>query len=79
MADNQSLAVNQMVASVATDYLLRLTSGGLKRFATYFDLESGSMRSRYITPEEIAGVARKPIDHLISPSRNAGKASGRSR
>lgn len=65
-ANNQSLAVNQQVAAVATDYLLRLVSGGLKRFATYFDLESGSMRSRSITPEEIAGLARKPVDYVIA-------------
>lgn len=53
LANAQSLAVNQQVAAIATDYLLRMLSGSLKRFATYFDLESGVMRSRYITPEEI--------------------------
>src|SRR5215475_5890244 len=40
LANAQSLAVNQMVASVATDYLLRLVSGGLKRFRTWFDLSA---------------------------------------
>jgi PRTRC genetic system ThiF family protein len=54
LANTQSLAVNQMVASVATDYLLRITHGGLRRFATYFDLGAGSMRSRYISVEEVA-------------------------
>ncbi len=64
LANDQSLAVNQMVASIATDYLLRFCFGGLRRFATYFDLEAGSMRSRYITPDEIAGLIRKPVAFL---------------
>ena len=48
LENTQSLAVNQMVASIATDYLLRMLTGGLKRQATYFDLVSGSMRSTWI-------------------------------
>lgn len=59
LANAQSLAVNQMVAAVATDYLTRVVFGGLRRFATYFDLESGSMRSLYITGEEIAKFAKR--------------------
>lgn len=53
LANTQSLAVNQMVASIATDYLLRMLTGGLRKYATYFDLVSGSMRSNYILPEVI--------------------------
>jgi PRTRC genetic system ThiF family protein len=64
LADAQSIAVNQQVAALATDYLLRMVWGGLKRFATYFDLESGSMRSRYISPEEIAAAANCTVDHI---------------
>lgn len=46
--NQQSLFVNQQVAAIASDYLLALTlTGGLKRFATYFDSQSGSMRSLY--------------------------------
>jgi PRTRC genetic system ThiF family protein len=59
LANAQSLAVNQMVASVATDYLLRIVFGGLKRFGTYFNLESGSMRSLYCTAEEIVKFAKR--------------------
>lgn len=59
LANAQSLAVNQMVASVATDYLLRIVFGGLTRLGTYFDLNSGSMRSRYCTAEEIAKFAKR--------------------
>jgi len=66
MANAQSLAVNQMVAAIATDYLLGLVNGGLRRFATFFDLLSGSMRSRYITPEEVARVIGKPASYVIS-------------
>lgn len=59
LANAQSLAVNQMVAAIATDYLTRIVFGGLKRFGTYFDLTSGSMRSLYITGEEIAKFAKR--------------------
>ena len=54
LANAQSLAVNQQVAAIATDYLVRITHGGLKRLGTWFDLESGSSRSRYITREGLA-------------------------
>lgn len=57
-ANFQSLAVNQMVASIATDYLLRITGGGLRRFGTWFDLAAGSMRSRYNTEEEFAAFRK---------------------
>lgn len=62
----QSLVVNQMVASVATDYLMRLLlTRNLTRFQTYFDLKSGSMRSTYITPDSVArasGVERSALE-----------------
>jgi len=57
----QSLNVNQRVAveiaEMLTELLLTQT---LKRFATYFDLESGASRSLYNTPEAIAAVGYKP-------------------
>lgn len=56
LANAQSLAVNQQVAAIATDYLVRITHGGLKKFGTWFDLESGSSRSRFITQEEIGEI-----------------------
>jgi PRTRC genetic system ThiF family protein len=58
----QSLMINQRVASEAADYLARLLmasgsrGGGLCRFATYFDLASGSARSLHTTPETIAAA-----------------------
>lgn len=56
LANAQSLAVNQQVAAIASDYLVRITHGGLKKFGTWFDLESGASRSRYITQEEIGSI-----------------------
>ncbi len=64
-ANLQSLAVNQRVAAEAADYLMRLLTGQpLKRFATFFDLPSGSAKSRAITPEEIAALIKKPVEYL---------------
>lgn len=46
--NQQSLFVNSQVAAIASVYLLALTlTGGLRRFATYFDSSSGTMRSLY--------------------------------
>src|SRR5262245_13938404 len=75
LANAQSLAVNQMVAAVATDYLLRLVSGGLKRFRTDFDLASGSMRSRYITADEVARVIGKPASYVVAQAQERRKAA----
>ncbi len=58
LANAQSLPVNQMVAAIAADYLVGLTlTQQLKSFATYFDLASKSMRSRYNAPEALAAFA----------------------
>lgn len=55
LVNAQSLMVNQRVASEVADYLLRLlVTKNLKRFATYFDLSSGSSRSKYVVPEVVA-------------------------
>jgi len=51
--NTQNLDVNQYVASIATSYLLKLTTGNLKQFATYFDTEAGSCRSVYITQKNV--------------------------
>ncbi|MBW4568800.1 MAG: ThiF family adenylyltransferase [Tolypothrix carrinoi HA7290-LM1] len=53
LLNTQSLSINQQVAAVATDYLIQLTTGELKRFATYFDSASASMRSLYLTQESV--------------------------
>ncbi|HCF26867.1 MAG TPA: thiamine biosynthesis protein ThiF [Cyanobacteria bacterium UBA11049] len=52
--NQQSLFVNQQVAAIASEYLLALTlTGGLRRFATYFDGQSGTMRSLYNCAETL--------------------------
>jgi PRTRC genetic system ThiF family protein len=54
MIDEQGLTTNQMVASIASDYLVGLLlTGKLDHFQTFFDLRSGSMRSTFITPKNI--------------------------
>lgn len=52
IANAQSLAINQVVAAHATDLLLRFLNGTLTRQAMYFDLNSGSARSVYVTRPE---------------------------
>lgn len=53
----QSLMVNQNIAAVAADYMLRLVmAGDLRKFATYIDLPSGATKSFYTTPEAVEGV-----------------------
>lgn len=49
----QSLGINQRVAAEAGEYLIQLLTGQLKRFATYFDLISGSAQSIYTTQESV--------------------------
>jgi len=43
----QSESVNVRVAAEVADYLYRMAAGNLKRFTTYFDLDSGTARSLY--------------------------------
>ena len=54
----QSESVNVRVAAEAADYLYRMVAGNLKRFAIYFDLESGAARSLYITQQSVSAVAK---------------------
>lgn len=56
----QSLSINQRVTAEATDYLLGLTTGNLRRFATYFDLASGSTRSLYLTETAVFNATSSP-------------------
>lgn len=71
--NEQSLAVNQMVAAIAGDYLLRLlVSRDLKKFATYFDQPSGSSRSSYTTPEAVAAAVGPE-----APRRRRARAGSR--
>ncbi len=50
LANAQGLIVNQRVAAEAADYLVRLLiHQNLRRFATWFDLASGSVKNHFIT------------------------------
>ncbi len=50
----QSLNVNQRAAVEIAEFLSAfLLTGSLRRFASYFDLESGTSRSLYCTPEHV--------------------------
>lgn len=56
----QSLHINQRVAVEMAEMLAAMfLTRSLKRFASYFDLESGTSRSLYCTPEQIAAVYHK--------------------
>lgn len=50
----QSLHINRRVAleigQMLTDFLL---TASLRRFAAYFDLESGTSNALYVTPEQL--------------------------
>lgn len=56
----QSLNINQRVALEMADMLTAMfLTRTLKRFACYFDLESGTSRSLYCTPEQVVAAIRK--------------------
>jgi hypothetical protein len=59
LANSQGLIVNQRVAAEAADFLDRLlVRRNLRRFATYFDLASGSVKHYYISPETIGAFTK---------------------
>ncbi|MFN6475361.1 ThiF family adenylyltransferase [Nostoc sp. DedQUE07] len=53
LAASQSLSINLRVAAEINDYLRGIVFGGLRKFATYFDLPTGSSRSIYITKSNL--------------------------
>lgn len=56
----QSLNVNQRVAVEIAEMLAEMfLARSLKRFATYFDLETGTCRSLYCTPDQVAEAVPK--------------------
>ena len=59
----QSLNVNQRVAVEMSEILSELLlTNTLKRFAAYFDLDSGASRSLYSTPEAICAACELPAE-----------------
>jgi PRTRC genetic system ThiF family protein len=71
-ANAQSLLVNTTAATIAADFLYRLLwTHDLKKFATYFDLASGTTRSDYITPDGLCralGQTRR-FFHIPAPAK----------
>jgi PRTRC genetic system ThiF family protein len=66
----QSLTVNQRVAAEASDYLMRMLTGRpLKRFQTWLDLDAGTSRSVYITPENVARVIDKSAGFVMKGAK----------
>jgi len=60
MRGEQSLNINQRVAVEIGEMLTELLlTNSLRRFATYFDLESGTSRSSYCTPENITEALKQ--------------------
>lgn len=56
----QSLNINQRVAVEIGEMLTSMfLTHNLRRFATYFDLETGTSRSLYCTPEQVESAVRK--------------------
>lgn len=61
----QSMMINQQVAGFAAEYLFRLTGGApLRRFATYYDAETGNARSLYVTQDEVARAVGQKAEQL---------------
>ncbi|WP_066613527.1 PRTRC system ThiF family protein [Scytonema hofmannii] len=66
MRNFQSLFVNQTCATHACQYLLDLTlTGGLRKFATYFDCISGTSKSLYTCRETLNQFSNKHQNHTI--------------
>ncbi len=72
----QSLNINQRVSVEIGEILTELLlTNSLRRFATYFDLESGTSRSSYCTPEIIAQALQ--ITEISKPqTKRRSKSSG---
>lgn len=89
MANLQSLNINPAIAVQANDFLTRLlVTRDLKRFQCAVNMASGSMRSGYCTPEEVASeIGRNPefvmrkegptFDRSIINAHVAALAAGR--
>jgi len=77
LLNSQFLMVNQRVAAEAADFVARLALGrGLRRYATYFNLPSGSARSRYITPEEMARDIGQRARYVLAKQKSNGARKG---
>lgn len=74
----QSLNINQRVAVEIGEMLTQLLlTNSLRRFATYFDLESGTSRSLYCTPDQLEKALIEADENRKSAkSKSNRKSSG---
>ena len=73
LVNSQSLMINQAVASIAADYLLRLlVTRNLKKFASYTDLPSGTTQSSYTAPAAVARVVGHRPDYFTRQRHQSG-------
>lgn len=64
-ANLQSLNINAAIAVQASDFLTRLLiTNDLKRYQCAVNMASGSVKSFYCTPEEIAREIQRPVDFV---------------
>lgn len=74
----QSLNVNSRVAVEIGEMLTQfLLINSLKRFANYFDLESGTSRSLYCTPEILEKALKEAADNQPKTRKAKSRASGK--
>lgn len=74
----QSLNVNSRVAVEIGEMLTQfLLMNSLKRFANYFDLESGTSRSLYCTPEILEKALKEAADNQPKTRKAKSRASGK--
>ncbi len=73
----QSLNINSRVAVEIGEMLTELLlTNGLRRFVTYFDLESGTSHSLYCTPEHIEKALKQAAGEISSKKSRKKKAGG---
>jgi hypothetical protein len=75
---DQSPSINAMIANIAATYLWRIFADpkGLTTFATYCNLNVLSIRSRFITPDEVAvAVGTKSAHRLFKPVRARARSA----
>jgi PRTRC genetic system ThiF family protein len=76
-ANLQSLNINARIAAEAADMITRLlVTKDLKRFACEVNLAAGTVVSKYVTPEEVAGVIRRPVGFLLEEGSRQSLAAG---
>jgi hypothetical protein len=73
----QSLNINQRVAveisEILTEFLL---TNSLRRFASYFDLESGTSRSLFCTPDHLEKALKEAVCNKRTAKSRKRKNSG---